>query len=183
MVFTTKNNWEKEQETILHMGRQGDSIAVIAKRYGVSRQRMKQVVDKYFPNWKHECSWAVRRKAKDEAFKQKWGLKEDTDLYRSKRIKWRNKKYNAQAKGIEWALEFKDIDWPTHCPVLGIELDYFAEGVQDSCASFDRLDPRKGYIPGNVIIMSSRANRIKNNATLEDLEKVYRFVQSLTSQD
>ena len=183
MPFEKTVDWQSELPQILALGRSGESIAAIARRYGVSRQRMKQLVDKFFPNWKYECSYTARAMAREEAYKHKWGLREGTDLYRSKRTKWRNKKYNALAKGIPWDLEFSDIEWPTHCPALGIELDYFAESVQDSCVSFDRIDPSKGYVKGNVIILSSRANRIKNNATYEDLQKIAHFLQSLTCQE
>jgi hypothetical protein len=38
--------------------------------------------------------------------------------------------------------------------------------------TIDRIDPRLGYVPGNVHVVSHRANRIKNNATLEEFEKI-----------
>jgi hypothetical protein len=38
--------------------------------------------------------------------------------------------------------------------------------------SFDRIDPTKGYIKGNVQIVSQRANRIKSNSTLEEFEEM-----------
>lgn len=183
MSFTAKKNWRECLPDILTRGRAGESVASIARDFGVSRQRMKQIVDKHFPNWKYECSYSARQNAKDEQFKRKWGLKEDTDLYRSKRTKWRNKKYNALNKGISWDLAFSDIQWPTHCPALGIELDYFAEGAQDNSVSFDRIDPSKGYSKDNVVVISNRANRIKNNSEPHELLSVYNFVKSLTCQE
>jgi hypothetical protein len=57
---------------------------------------------------------------------------------------------------------------PSHCPVLGIELDYGLKGVaraNGNSASLDRLDPIKGYTKGNVIVISNRANTLKNNGT------------------
>jgi hypothetical protein len=40
----------------------------------------------------------------------------------------------------------------------------------DNSYSLDRIDSNKGYVKGNVWVISRRANVIKNNATLEELE-------------
>lgn len=58
---------------------------------------------------------------------------------------------------------------PTICPVLGIEITVF--GGRDNRPEIDRLIPSLGYVPGNVAIISARANRIKNDGTLDDLVK------------
>lgn len=61
----------------------------------------------------------------------------------------------------------------THCPLLGIELTYEKyEGVNtpQNYATLDKIDPTKGYVPGNVQILSYRANTLKNSATVEEME-------------
>jgi hypothetical protein len=35
--------------------------------------------------------------------------------------------------------------------------------------TIDKIDPKKGYVKGNVWIISFRANRIKYDASLEEL--------------
>lgn len=50
------------------------------------------------------------------------------------------------------------------CPVLGGRFVY-GEGRHDWSPSVDRKDPSKGYVPGNVTVISWLANRIKNNCT------------------
>lgn len=85
----------------------------------------------------------------------------------------RGAKTRSRNRHIIFALTRKDLVLPTHCPVLGIELDYSygtKRGVvQPNSPSLDRLDASQGYVPGNVHVISSRANTIKNNATPEEI--------------
>jgi hypothetical protein len=77
---------------------------------------------------------------------------------------------NARRKGCEFNLQKSDIIIPTHCPYLGIELTYNKkDGKQDNYFSIDRIDSSKGYIKGNVQIISKLANTMKNNATIDQL--------------
>jgi hypothetical protein len=69
---------------------------------------------------------------------------------------------------------------PLHCPVLGTKLDWYKDGrgASDESPSIDRLIPELGYVAGNVMIISTRANRIKNDSNLEELVKVATWVES-----
>jgi hypothetical protein len=61
----------------------------------------------------------------------------------------------------------------THCPLLGVELSYSKyEGTHapSNYASLDKIDPSKGYVEGNVQILSFRANTLKGHASLEELK-------------
>ena len=49
----------------------------------------------------------------------------------------------------------------------------------DNSPSLDRLVPGLGYVPGNVIVVSSRANVIRNNASIDELRKVLQFYESI----
>jgi hypothetical protein len=69
----------------------------------------------------------------------------------------------------------------SHCPIFGIPLDWSRHRgngtvTTDGSPSLDRIDPSKGYIKGNVWIISYRANRIKNDATHEELKLVTKAV-------
>jgi hypothetical protein len=79
-------------------------------------------------------------------------------------------KGNAKKQGKEFTLEMEDIVIPTHCPIFGWELTNISgEGRVKTNASIDRIDSTKGYIKGNILVMSDLANRMKQNATTEDL--------------
>lgn len=65
----------------------------------------------------------------------------------------------------------------SHCPVLGMPLEWSTLRGNGSKSlpnspSLDRIDPTKGYVKGNVWIISQKANVIKNNATHEELKLV-----------
>lgn len=64
------------------------------------------------------------------------------------------------------------------CPILGIDLSPSVSTTQDSSPSLDRIIPELGYVKGNIVIISHRANRIKNNSTLEDLKKIVCFLEN-----
>lgn len=50
-------------------------------------------------------------------------------------------------------------------------------GLSDMSPSLDRLIPSKGYVKGNVVVVSWRANRLKNNASLADLRALVDFYE------
>lgn len=78
-------------------------------------------------------------------------------------------KVRAKRKGWDFNLEPDDIKIPFLCPLLGIMLKPGEGKFCDSSPTVDRIDSNKGYIKGNVRIISHKANRMKNDATLEDL--------------
>ncbi len=79
-------------------------------------------------------------------------------------------KNNAKARGLEHTITLDDIVIPTHCPYLGIELTTKPEKVNThTTVSLDRIDPTKGYVSGNVQVISRLANLMKSNASLEQL--------------
>jgi hypothetical protein len=98
----------------------------------------------------------------------------------------RNVKYSAKRRNLDFDLSYEDITLPKYCPLLNIELNYNNQknhkilnlGIdyQDlsfndiSRATVDRMDNTKGYIKGNIIILSRLANAMKNEANFEQLE-------------
>jgi len=94
----------------------------------------------------------------------------------------RNARQRARKSGLGASITSSDIHWPTHCPVLGIELDYSTKrGARKSnnptSPSLDRFDNSKGYVRGNVFVVSLRANQLKSNATPDELEAVARYAR------
>lgn len=62
---------------------------------------------------------------------------------------------------------------PESCPVLGIPMFSGTDGIQcDNSPTLDRIIPELGYVRGNVIVVSAKANRIKNDATITEIQQV-----------
>lgn len=80
----------------------------------------------------------------------------------------------ATRRGIPCTIEVDDIVIPRRCPLLGIPLrqSLGKQGPGDNSPTLDRVNPDKGYVPGNVLVISNRANRIKNDASPQDLRKL-----------
>jgi hypothetical protein len=79
---------------------------------------------------------------------------------------------NKKKDTVESMAEIENINLPDICPMLGVPLIYklYSNGKADGCqASLDRIDSTKGYVKGNVQIISLRANILKRDATLEEL--------------
>jgi len=75
----------------------------------------------------------------------------------------------------------ENAEFASHCPVFDIPLDWSrirgnGRGALPNSPSLDRIDPERGYVKGNVWIISHRANTIKNNATHEELKLVTKAV-------
>lgn len=87
----------------------------------------------------------------------------------------RSAKQRAKTKGLEFNIDISDIELPKVCPLLGIPLSSSYREVGktiDNSYSIDRINPNKGYVKGNVWVISYKANRIKNDASLEELELI-----------
>jgi len=86
----------------------------------------------------------------------------------------------ATTKGIEFDLTVNDIKIPEHCPALGLKLQpVHGKACRDSSPSLDRIDNSKGYVKGNIAVISFRANTLKNNATAEELRAIADYIDSL----
>jgi hypothetical protein len=80
-----------------------------------------------------------------------------------------NSRQSAKRRGLEHTITLDDIRIPTHCPVLGYRLQG-GEGLRHHASpSLDRIDTSKGYVPGNVWVISWRANNLKADATTDEL--------------
>jgi hypothetical protein len=118
---------------------------------------------------------AILQKSKERYILNKEIKNEQVREYRKTNpltILLKSARYRANKKGIAFNLTKEDLVVPKVCPLLGIKLEsQIGKGyAKDNSPTLDRLDPSKGYVKGNVWIISMKANRIKNDATLEEIK-------------
>jgi len=95
-------------------------------------------------------------------------------------------KHRAKEQGIEFDLTIEDIVIPDRCPYLDIPIVNGAgTGVMNprNTASLDRINPDKGYVRGNVIVVSYLANAVKQNLHPMELVRLGQRIEKLIQSD
>lgn len=91
-------------------------------------------------------------------------------------------KQSAKSRNIPFDLtltQLNELTFPISCPVLGIPLKFNRGQLQDDSYSVDRIDSTLGYTIDNIEVISWRANRLKNNGTVEELQKISNHFSNL----
>ena len=96
---------------------------------------------------------------------------------------WKRTKDRAVKKGLEFNLSEEDVVIPTVCPILEIPIFVGTKKNYKNSPTIDRVDNSKGYIKGNVKIISMLANTMKNSASREELFKFCQNVLNYISKD
>lgn len=92
--------------------------------------------------------------------------------------KFSNQKYSAKVRNIEWDLDKETmvslIESSTHCAISGIKL-VFKVGHKHA-PSIDRKNSSKGYIPGNIQVVSTIVNKMKQDLSIRDFKSICRAI-------
>lgn len=84
----------------------------------------------------------------------------------------------AAAAGVPFAITKNDIVIPRFCPVFGVKLEKGTKGNNPNAPSLDRVIPSLGYVIGNIIVISQRANVLKRDATLTELNRLVAWLNA-----
>lgn len=82
----------------------------------------------------------------------------------------------AREQGVPFSIEEEDITLPEVCPILGIKLEKGKGKVHKASPTLDKIEPAKGYVKGNIQVISAKANVMKNDATPEELRMFAKWV-------
>lgn len=143
----------------------------IAEVLNISRQRVHQLLKKHdlvcLPEHKKPSS-------KERSAFLKEGLKDPKDYWL-----WYTIKRKCIPRNIFYDLKSK---MPDICPILNTKLNYITlkgrpKGTVQFIPSLDKIIPENGYVKGNVRVISLKANMLKNNATLEQLERMVLYMK------
>lgn len=136
----------------------------VKKQVAAYRKRMEAEN----PNWRRDQYARRREHELDYIRKRRGELPEKHMLWIARS--------RARKKGVPCTIDVSDIVIPETCPVLGIKLMAGSRASKDNSPSLDRLVPHLGYVPGNITVISDRANRIKNNATVDEIGLLYTWM-------
>lgn len=130
-----------------------------AEWYAANRERAR----------KRQAKYSAANPARTRSANKKW--RESNPLRRLVSVA----KCRAKRIGVPFDLSMADLVVPDICPVLGIRMAFGEKKQNDNCPSLDRIDNTKGYVRGNVVVISWRANRLKSDATIAELQAIAAF--------
>lgn len=89
---------------------------------------------------------------------------------------WQKASERAIKMGLPFTISVDDVHIPERCPVFGIPLiSHRGEARKywsDDSPTIDRIIPSLGYTQNNIWVISWRANRIKADASLDEIKKI-----------
>jgi hypothetical protein len=102
-----------------------------------------------------------------------------------------NAKIRAKQKGVYFNLTSqylkKIFPKDNKCPITGFNFEFGYINKEkinkNNSPSLDRIIPSKGYVIGNVMVISDLMNRMKQDSTFEDIEKLYNFYKKIIKND
>ena len=108
--------------------------------------------------------------ARPEAVKRYREMSSELRLYKAA-------KQRAAREGTLFSITVEDLVVPEFCPILGIKLQH-NEGKQgDDSPSLDKVIPELGYVPGNIAVISLKANIIKDKYSYSELSAVVNWLK------
>lgn len=112
------------------------------------------------------------------------------EVIRAKRKEWAkanptrsllaNAKNRAKKKNLEFNIELADIIIPEFCPITNLKLETGPGKIHYASPTLDRIDNSKGYIKGNVAVISNKANKHKGELSIEEIKQLYLYVKENT---
>ncbi|MFA5142511.1 MAG: hypothetical protein WC471_06100 [Candidatus Woesearchaeota archaeon] len=162
--------WKEEVINIQQLLSSGYTTEEIGKQYGVTKQRIYQVMTK---------------------FGLVTGSRKRKNFLRDKEPKYYWFNHALTRKGLPKSQRTEILATfvvPDNCPMLGIQLNYDGTGGEgwsreDNSPSIDRINSTLGYTKENIQIISWRANRIKNDSTPEELMMIAQYMSNLTKKE
>lgn len=88
-------------------------------------------------------------------------------------------RHRAKKKNVNFSISIADLVVPATCPLLGIPLSISDGVLSDNSPTLDRIVNSVGYVPGNIIVVSYRANRAKGSLSSAELFKLATNLQKL----
>ncbi len=88
-------------------------------------------------------------------------------------------RYRAKNLGNEFTITREELEIPDFCPVFGIPLFFSGGKRSPNSHSIDRRDNSKGYVKGNVEVISFKANQYKGDMSIEEVENLLAYMKGI----
>lgn len=121
---------------------------------------------------------ANKEQHKKNSVKRRRKWEEWAKINNPKLLMMRRTKNSATARKIECTITVDDFEIPNVCPILLLPLKMNPGNPKKDSPSIDRIDNSKGYVPGNVKVISYSANRMKSSMSKEDIERLWKYVSN-----
>ena len=115
-------------------------------------------------------------------YSNRWYKKMRGSLDFWKRILLYSAKQRATKLNLPFNLTLDDVSIPEKCPIFGTILEISTKIAKDNSPSLDRIIPNLGYVKGNVIVISYRANVLKRDASPDELMKLALFYKKINTE-
>lgn len=133
----------------------------------------------------HVKNYSKKRPEVGKAAYDRWVCKNRGTVLFAQRGMLNQARRRSKLKGIEFNISLDDIIrvWPIDdcCPALGFKFDLTGKNRWLS-PSLDRIDSSCGYTVDNIVVVSYRANSIKQDSTMDELEALLAFYRVLTTK-
>lgn len=160
----------------------GDDVRACQRRhYRKNADAIKEYQQKYYAE---NCEYVdARNKAyyldhKDQI--SNW--QRDNRIKNLKKVLVYSARRRAEKAGVPFDLSPDDFEIPERCPVFGFDLAVGNRGFNPRSPSIDRIKPELGYVKDNIQIISYRANELKRDASLGELEMLVDYLRRLTPE-
>jgi hypothetical protein len=125
----------------------------------------------------YQKAWALKNPTARRSYEKKYARNNPE----SKML--RSAKARAKEKNLEFSIMRADIVIPVNCPVFGFLLEpgetiHGRGGGRPNSPSLDRIDNSKGYVPGNVRVISHMANMLKGACDAKQLRQFAEWILS-----
>jgi hypothetical protein len=147
----------------------------------------QEEIKKYDKQYRQNNQEAIKKYNKQYRQNNQEEIKKYKIQYRQNNLEKdmiRRARRRAKQKNVPFNISEEDINIPNVCPVLGIPLETGAGkgAIQPNSPSLDRIIPEKGYVKGNIIVVSNKANTMKSNATPKEIITVGEFYKKLLEE-
>ena len=141
----------------------------------MTKEELSEYKKQYYADNREKIleKYRLRRLTSSEHIKQ---LRRNRHRLNPAKELYRAAKRRAKNKLLEFSITLEDIVVTESCPILQIPLIVGQDKIHDSSPSLDRIDNSKGYISGNVQVISNLANRMKNSASDDLLIKFAKWI-------